>query len=70
MEFLGMGFGEILLILLIALLLFGPGRITEISKTLGKTARSFKNSTSNLTAQITKELEDEKKSKPPPSGKS
>jgi sec-independent protein translocase protein TatA len=37
-----LGFGEILLILGVALLLFGAGRISEIGKGLGEGIRNFK----------------------------
>lgn len=39
---MGIGWQEILLILLIALLLFGARRIPEIAKGLGKGVREFK----------------------------
>ena len=65
MDFLGLGGLEIVLILVIALLLWGPGRIVEIARTLGKIVRTLKNSTSILTSQITKELEEQKKENPP-----
>jgi sec-independent protein translocase protein TatA len=61
MDFLDIGGGEILLIIIVALLLWGPGKIVEISRSLGKTARSFKSVSSDLTAQISKELEEQKK---------
>ena len=60
MDFLGMGMGEILLILIVALIIFGPGRIVEIGRTLGKTVRILKKASSDLTAQLSKELEGEK----------
>ena len=40
----GLGFQEILIILLIALLLFGASRLPEIGRALGKTIREFKKS--------------------------
>ena len=65
MGFLDIGVGEIILILVVALIIWGPHRITEIGRTLGKIARTFKKATFDLTAQITKETEDQEK-KPPP----
>jgi sec-independent protein translocase protein TatA len=38
----GLGFQEILLILFIALILFGAARLPEVGKALGKTIREFK----------------------------
>ncbi len=61
MDFLGMGMVEILLILVVALIIWGPGRIVEIGRTLGKIVRSLRKASSDLTTQITKELEEEKK---------
>ena len=39
---LGLGFQEILVLFLIALLLFGSTRLPEIGKSLGKSIREFK----------------------------
>ncbi len=57
MDFFGMGFGEILLILVIAVILWGPGRIVEIARTAGKIMYNLKKTTSDFTTTITKELE-------------
>lgn len=38
------GLPEILIILAIALLIFGPGRIAELGKSLGEGIRNFKSS--------------------------
>jgi len=61
MDFLGIGLGEILLILIVAFLLLGPGRVIEISRSLGKTVSVFKKAASELTTQVSKELEEQKK---------
>ena len=58
---MGIGFGELLLILIIAFLVFGPGKMIEISRSLGRTVRAFKKAASDLTSQVSKELEDQKK---------
>ncbi len=52
----GLGFQELLLILLIALLLFGSSRLPEVGRALGKTIREFKRSVSD-----TEETKDEAK---------
>jgi sec-independent protein translocase protein TatA len=67
MEFFGMGFGEILFILVVALIIWGPGRIVDIGRNLGKIARSFRKATSDLTSQITREIDEEEHNKKPPS---
>ena len=56
-----MGTMEILLILLVALIVFGPGRIVEIGRTLGKLVRALRKASFDLTAAVTKELESEQK---------
>ena len=61
MDFLGIGMGEVLLVLLVALIIWGPGRVVEIGRTLGKAARIFRKASLDLTTQITKELELEEK---------
>lgn len=63
MDFFGMGFGEILFILVIALLLWGPGRIVDVGRNLGKMARAFKKASFDLTTQVTRELDEEKSPK-------
>jgi Tat protein translocase TatB subunit len=57
MDFLGIGGWEIFLIIIVALFLWGPGRIVEISRTLGKIVGNLKKMTSELTTQITQELD-------------
>lgn len=56
MDFLGLGFGEILMIIVIALLLFGPNRIPEIARTLGRTVRAFRQATSGFSTAVQREL--------------
>jgi sec-independent protein translocase protein TatA len=43
----GLGFGEMLLILLIVVLIFGTSRIPELGKGLGEGIRNFKKSIRN-----------------------
>ena len=66
MDFFGIGTGEILLVLLVALIVFGPGRIVEIGRTLGRMMHTLKKASSDFTSQVTKELEGEEKSRQPP----
>ena len=61
MEFFGIGIWEVLFILVVALIIWGPGRIVEIGTKLGKIARTLKRASFDLTAQVTKELEVEEK---------
>ena len=61
MNFLDMGFLEILLILTVAILIFGPGRIPEIGRQMGRGLRAFKNVTGGLAKEFTKALDTEDK---------
>lgn len=54
---LGLGPPEILLIMVLALLLFGPKRLPEMGKAVGKAIREFKKATSDVEEQIKKEVE-------------
>ncbi|MFC2066275.1 twin-arginine translocase TatA/TatE family subunit [Chloroflexota bacterium] len=61
MGFFGIGTWEVLLILVVALIIFGPGRLPEIARTLGKTVRTLKKASFDLTTAVTKEIEGEEK---------
>ncbi len=64
----GLGFGEILIILVLALLLLGPQRLPDVAKQLGKGLREFKKATDDLKQQFEGELySDETRSAPRPS---
>jgi sec-independent protein translocase protein TatA len=51
-----LGFGEILIILLIVLLLFGAKRIPEIASSMGKGIRDFKKSLNDVQDSVAGEL--------------
>ncbi len=55
------GIQEILLVLLIALLLFGARRLPEIGRGLGKGIREFKKASRDLTEKITDDGNEEHK---------
>ena len=65
MGLFGMGIGEMLLILVLALIIWGPGRIVEIGRTLGKIVHTLKKGAFDLTAQITQEMEEQEEERPP-----
>lgn len=48
----GLGIPELILILVIALVIFGPKKLPEISKALGKSVKEFRNSTSDITDTV------------------
>lgn len=57
------GIQELILIFILALLLFGPKKIPEISKTIGKAMREFKKATQEVQRTIEEEAEKEEKDK-------
>jgi sec-independent protein translocase protein TatA len=59
MNFLDIGFSEILLILVVALIVFGPGKMLEIARMMGRAVRTLRKITSDLTTAVTKELNTE-----------
>ena len=61
MDFFGIGFGEVLLILIVALIIWGPKRLPEIARTLGKTMRALRRATYDLTSAVTKEIDIQEK---------
>ena len=70
MNFLDMGIMEILLILVVALVIWGPGKIPEIARNLGKFMNAMKKMSFDLTTQVKRELElEEKESSSSPRGK-
>lgn len=48
----GLGFGELLVILLIALIFIGPKKLPELAKGLGKGLREFQNATKGFSEQL------------------
>lgn len=69
-----LGFTEILVILALALLLFGPRRLPELGRTIGKGLAEFRRASNDLRATIEDEVRtleretsvNEKPSTPPP----
>ena len=57
MDFFGIGLGEVLLILALALIIWGPKRLPEIARTLGKTMRSLRKATNDFTSQVTRDID-------------
>lgn len=57
--FSGIGVTELILILVIALVVFGPGKLPDVGRALGKSIREFKNAERSIVEDVTIE---EKKS--------
>jgi len=56
----GLGFQEILLLLLIALLLFGASRLPEVGRSMGKAIKEFKKASSDDGREEEKTKDDRK----------
>ncbi|MGI9952935.1 twin-arginine translocase TatA/TatE family subunit [Moorellaceae bacterium AZ2] len=47
-----LGVPELLLILVLALIIFGPGKLPEVGRALGKGIREFRKATASITSEI------------------
>jgi sec-independent protein translocase protein TatA len=56
-----LGFGEILIILVLALIIFGPRRLPEMGRTIGRSLREFRRATSELRAEIESDTDEPSK---------
>lgn len=57
MEIFNIGTGELLFILLLALLVLGPRRIPEVARTLGRALRELRAMSNEFTTALTREVE-------------
>ncbi|WP_428908430.1 twin-arginine translocase TatA/TatE family subunit [Niallia sp. Krafla_26] len=55
------GIPGLILILVLALIIFGPKKLPEIGRAFGQTLKEFKKSTRELTSDVMDEVEDVKK---------
>jgi sec-independent protein translocase protein TatA len=55
------GIPGLILILVLALIIFGPKKLPEIGRAFGQTLREFKKSTRELTSDVMDDIEEEKK---------
>jgi Sec-independent protein translocase protein TatA len=55
------GTQEILMILLVAIIVIGPNKIVEFGQSAGKMTRNLKKVTTDMTINLEKELEEDKK---------
>jgi sec-independent protein translocase protein TatA len=56
MNFLGMGPMELMMILVLALIVFGPGKLPEIAGQVGRVVRDFRRTTSELSSEFSRTL--------------
>jgi TatA/E family protein of Tat protein translocase len=68
-NFLGMGPMELMVILVLALIIFGPGKLPEIAGQVGKVVRDFRRTTAELSSEFNRtlslELEERKTAEAP-----
>ncbi len=60
----GLGWQELLLIFFIALLVFGPRKLPEIGRSIGKAIAEFKKSSEELKEEIEKAVDEGEKKEP------
>ena len=59
MDIIGIGFWEIIVILVVAVIIVGPRRLPEIARKMGQIMGKFRMTTTELTRSITAEVEEE-----------
>ena len=55
------GMGELILIFMIALVIFGPGKLPELGRSMGEAIKQFKNSSKDIVDDINNSFDDSKK---------
>ena len=60
----GIGAGEFIVILIVGLIVFGPSKLPEVGRAIGKGLRGFRKAQAALSATLNEPLEPEKKSAP------
>ncbi len=60
----GIGWQELIIIAIVALLIVGPKKLPDLAKTLGKGFRDFKNATEGVTEDLKDALKEDEKPKP------
>ena len=67
MNIFGVGLPEVTVILILALLIFGPKKLPELGKQLGKTLKSLKKASNEFQNEIDKVVNEEEKEEFPKS---
>lgn len=58
MNFFGIGPLEMMVILMVALVIFGPGKLPEMAQTIGKGIREFREATGDLTGEFQRTVDE------------
>jgi sec-independent protein translocase protein TatA len=66
MNIFGVGLPEMVVIFVLALLIFGPKKLPEIGRSLGKTLRGFQEASKEFESEIKKGVAELEKDPPPP----
>ncbi|WP_028308106.1 twin-arginine translocase TatA/TatE family subunit [Desulfitibacter alkalitolerans] len=59
-----LGMWEIVLILIIALIIFGPGKLPEVGKAVGRGIKEFKSAANSITSDESEKEKKEAENKP------
>lgn len=57
MTLFGIGPGELVLIFVLALIIFGPQRLPEVARTIGKAINDFRKTSEEVTTAVARELD-------------
>lgn len=57
MTLFGIGPGELILIFILALIIFGPNRLPEVARTIGKVVSEFRKTSEEVTTAVARELD-------------
>ncbi len=57
MNFFGIGLPEMAIILVVALLIFGPKKLPEIGRSFGKALRGFQEASNEFQSELKKEID-------------
>ena len=68
MNFLGMGPLELVVILALALVIFGPDKLPEIGQQVGRAVREIRRMSSEVTDEIQKSMDPDRPTGPKPPG--